>query len=58
MSAVSACQTTGPTDCDGFKPIRPTVNDARIISDSLVRQILEQNEYGAKQCGWKRSNAK
>ncbi len=53
LSAVAACQTTGANKCDGWKAIHPTKHDARIISDSLVQQILEHNKNGLD-CGWGR----
>lgn len=49
--AASGCAGTGPvSDCDGFRPIRPTKEDVARMSDQLVGDILAHNEYYAKAC--------
>jgi hypothetical protein len=45
----AGCQTT---TADGFKPIRPTRDDVRTMSDSLATQILQHNEHGAAIGAW------
>lgn len=47
---LSGCASA--TGCLGWKPIRTSASDLQVISDSLVNQILEHDEYGAKACGW------
>jgi hypothetical protein len=46
---MAGCQTT---TADGFKPIRPTRDDVRTMSDSLATQILQHNEHGAAIGAW------
>ena len=49
----TSCASGHATNCAGWKPIRPTSQDANIMSDALVDQIVEHNEFGARVCGWK-----
>lgn len=56
MTAVAACATgraTTDTACSGFRPIRPTTADVETMSDRLVGQVLDHNQFGAKACGWR-----
>lgn len=49
---VSGCQTPA-SQCDGWRPIRPSSSDVDKISDQLAAALLEHNMYGAKLCGWR-----
>lgn len=51
---LAGCSGLGGYHCDGWRPIRPTVKDARTMSDSLATQILAYNEYGKKVGCWSR----
>lgn len=56
MSAVTGCAAglaTTDTACSGFKPIRPAAVDIERMSDGLVGQVLDHNEFGARACGWR-----
>ena len=46
---MAGCQTTAS---DGFKPIRPTRDDVRTMSDSLATQILQHNTHGVAIGAW------
>jgi hypothetical protein len=50
--SVSGCQTPA-SQCDGWRPIRPTSTDVDKISDGLATALLEHNTYGARLCGWR-----
>lgn len=52
ISAVSGCANGPVEDCQIFGPIYPTAQDADMISDDLVEQLLRHNETGAALCGW------
>ncbi|MFQ5974232.1 MAG: hypothetical protein ACE5Q3_18050 [Alphaproteobacteria bacterium] len=54
LLAASACAggAASPDGCAGWKPIRPTPTDIGAISQALADQILDHNEFGARQCGW------
>ena len=45
---ISGCATSS---CVGFKPIRPSKSD--VLTESTKIQILENNEFGSRHCGWK-----
>lgn len=53
---VSSC-ASGPrvtvTACEAFRPIRPTLADLDVISDSLAVQLAAHNETGAELCRWR-----
>jgi len=49
--STAGCQTT---TADGFKPIRPTRDDVRTMSDSLATQILQHNLHGERIGAWSR----
>lgn len=38
--------------CEGWSPIYIEESDSSKISESLSRQLLTHNLYGAKLCGW------
>lgn len=40
--------------CEGWKSIRPTKGDVKVISDPLADQILAHNEFGMKRGCWKK----
>jgi hypothetical protein len=48
--STAGCQTT---TADGFKPIRPTRDDVRTMSDSLATQILQHNQHGVEIGAWR-----
>jgi len=48
LIAVSSCAG----GCAGIKPIRPLESDIEVISDDLVQDILDHNDYVEKRCGW------
>lgn len=49
--SIAGCATTD--GCTRFKPMRPSANDAKVISDGFKRQIVAHNETGEEHCGWK-----
>jgi len=51
---LSGCATTkGGVACDGWKPIKPTVDDIFEVSDGLARDILAHNKHGQSIGCWK-----
>jgi hypothetical protein len=51
--SLAGCATTGGTACDGWTPIRPTIQDLGTMSGELAGQILAHNTHGEKICGWR-----
>lgn len=53
--SVSACVHAGAADtkCLTEKAVRLTDQEIAALSPETARQILANNEDGAKRCGWK-----
>ena len=49
---VAGCSQTSGNQCDGWRPIRPTASDVRVVSQTLADEMLEHNEYGVKLGCW------
>lgn len=56
LLALAGCGARAMQDqlvfCDGAEPIRPGKGETARLSPSLVDQIHQHNEVGAKACGW------
>ena len=48
---ISSCQSVPGDFCDVAEPYRPDVGE--IYTDAHERQLLAQNLYGERHCGWK-----
>jgi hypothetical protein len=44
--------------CDGWRQMKPTANDVKVISDRFAADILSHNEHGVDIDCWKRPGAK
>lgn len=50
--AIGACQTAG-SNCDGWRPLRPTQAEISAMSDAQVQATLAHNEFGRRVCRWR-----
>lgn len=51
--ALGGCVTTSGSFCKVAREIRPTEQDADVISQQLADGLLAHLETGARLCGWK-----
>ena len=49
---VAGCAQTSGNQCAGWKPMRPSASDVRVMSSQFVGDVLEHNEYGVKLGCW------
>jgi hypothetical protein len=52
-SLAAGCSQTSGLHCEGWKALRPTKGDIRVISTPFKRQVVGHNMHGASKCGWK-----
>jgi len=51
VTLVSACMTTGPNNCAGWRPIVLAPESIDGLTEQDAREILSHNEFWQAECG-------